>query len=101
MINRFVTWLNHRLAGQPIKSNEEIYLKLKDCSSAEIAARLLFRAEIYEQYPEVHLHRIAVLDRLAAEQIERLVAKLNPDTDITPWRKVRDNFLIFFRKQRD
>jgi len=38
--------------------------------------------------------------RIAAEQIERLVAKLNPDTDITYWRKVRDDLLVFLRKQQ-
>jgi hypothetical protein len=92
MINHFVTWLNRYLAGQPIKSNEEIYLELKDRSSAEIAGRLLSRAEIYEQYPQVHLHRIAVLDRIAAERIERLVAMLNPEKDIAYWCKIRDDW---------
>jgi hypothetical protein len=70
---------------------------LKDRSSAEISGRLLNRSEAFEKRDDLFSRRCAVLDRIAAEQIERLVAKLNPDTDITPWRKVRDDW----RKQED
>jgi hypothetical protein len=72
----------------------QLYLLLKDRSSAEISGRLLDRAEAFEKLDtnDDFYRRCAVLDRLASEQIERLVAQLNPDKDIALWCKLRDDW---------
>jgi hypothetical protein len=72
----------------------QLYLMLKDRSSAEISGRLLSRAEAFEKLDtdDLFYRRCAVLDRVASEQIERLVAMLNPDKNIAHWCKVRDDW---------
>lgn len=90
MINRFIDWLDRQLKGPPPESPEQLYDLLRDRSSTEIAARLLNRAEILDRSPRRFLRRCAVLDRVAAEHIERLVMQANPGQDITPWREARD-----------
>ena len=77
----------------------QLYLMLKDRSSAEISGRLLSRAEALEKLDtdDPFYRRCAVLDRIASERIELLVAMLHPDKNIADWRKVRDDW----RKQED
>ena len=71
-----------------------LYLMLKDRSSAEISGRLLSRAEAFEKLDtdDPFYRRCAVLDRIASEKIELLVAMLHPDKNIADWRKVRDDW---------
>lgn len=92
MFGGFINWLNRKLEPKSLvtQTPEEAYRLLKERNSAEIAARLLVRAVHYELSGRDWLRRAGALDRVAAEQIERLIGLANPDKDITPWIKLRN-----------
>ena len=79
-------------------SAQDLYLMLRDRNSAEIAARLLRRSELFGEDKNPFLNRCAALDQAAADQISRLVALANPAQDIQPWLSVRDRMLDQLRE---
>lgn len=92
MFANVISWLNKKLEDTPQETPEQIYNMLKDRSSMEISARLLSRAAFLESDGREASRKFAVLDRIAAAQIERLVGLANPGKDIAPWRDLRDKF---------
>ena len=71
---------------------------LQDRSTAEIAARLLRRAELHEQ-GNAYLQRCAVLDRVAAENMRRLVR--DAGGDMAEWVERRDLCLRLLREGKN
>jgi len=49
MIGKMVSWLNRKMEGEPVKNGAELYDLLRDRSSMEITARLLYRAQLFEE----------------------------------------------------
>lgn len=76
MISRTIAWLNRRLEGRRPDDNATVARKLRTRCNAEIAARLIRRAEIHEEKGG-YAARCSPLDREAAARItslERLLA---------------------------
>lgn len=96
MLNRIKARFKSRTP--PTQTAEQAYDLLCNRSSAEIAARLLRRAELFENSKDDFLKRCTALDKVAAEQMERLVGLANPYKDIQPWRDARDNCLNNLRE---
>jgi uncharacterized alpha-E superfamily protein len=71
---------------------------LLDRSTAEIAARLLRRAELHDKGND-YLRRCAALDRVAAENMRRL--ELRAGTDMGEWLERRDLCLRLLREGKN
>ncbi len=83
---------------QPAQTAEQSYNLLQDRSSAEIAARLLRRAELFEAQGDAFLKRCAALDKVAAENIRRLE---NEKGVMSEWLDRRDLCLRLLREGKN
>lgn len=88
----FKTWWPARKQAQ---TPEEAELLLMDRGTAEIAARLLRRAELHDKGNH-YLRACAALDRVAAENIRRL--ELKAGTDMGVWQDRRYRCLCLLRE---
>ncbi len=80
MFKKIKGWFTKR----PVPNAQETYHLLKDRSSAEIAARLVRRAAMFEESGDEFLQRCAALDKVAADTIAKMQAdKKDPDA----WRQ--------------
>lgn len=84
------------LSHQPEQSPQEIERLLWDRSTAEIAARLLRRAELHDQDGRHYLRRCAALDRVAAHKIQQLEQQAG--SDMANWQQRRDTCLRLLRE---
>ena len=91
MLGKLVLWFGKA----PNQSPEEIERLLNNRTSAEIAARLLRRAELHGNSDDYH-RRCAVLDRVAAEQIRKLESMTS--ADLGAWDDRRDMCLRLLRE---
>jgi hypothetical protein len=97
MLNKIVSWWNRVWTPVPVQTVQEMHQLLKDRSSAEIAARLLRRAELFESGSDDFLKRCAALDRVAAERIHRVTLN-DPTQDVSKWLDARDLCLRLLRE---
>lgn len=89
-------WFMNWMARKTPQTPEELEQLLSDRSTAEIAARLLRRAELHDQ-SDRYLRRCSSLDRVAAENIRRLELRANPG-GISQWMERRDLCLRLLRE---
>jgi hypothetical protein len=100
MIGRMVNWLNRKWASKPRQSAEEAFSLLQHRSSAEIAARLLRRAELFERSHDNFLKKCAALDKVAAENMRQLVLN-DANQQIGEWLDKRDLCLRLLREGKN
>lgn len=97
---RMIKWLNRVWATKPVQSAEEAFSLLQHRSSAEIAARLLRRADVFERSHDNFLKRCAALDKVAAETMRQLVLN-DPNQQIGEWLDQRDLCLRLLREGKN
>ena len=93
------SWFKGWLSTTPKQTPEEIERLLSGRSTAEIAARLLRRAELHVQDGRAYLVQCAVLDRIGAENIRKLEAKSS--SDLGAWLERRDLCLRLLREGKN
>ena len=91
-------WFKSWFATAPTHTCEQAELLLQDRSTAEIAARLMRRAELHDE-GNAYLQRCAVLDRVAADNMRRLVR--DAGMDIPEWVERRDLCLRLLREDKN
>lgn len=92
-------WFKAWFSTPKQQTPEEAERLLLHRSTAEIAARLLRRAEIHATSPHHYLRRCAALDRVAAENMRRL--ELSSGRDIMDWLDRRDLCLRLLREGKN
>lgn len=100
MFDGIITWWNRKWAPKPAQSAEESFSLLQHRESAEIAARLLRRAELFENSGQEYLKRCAALDKVAAENMRLLVLR-DPTEQIGTWLDKRDLCLRLLREGKN
>jgi hypothetical protein len=93
------SWFKGWFKPTHIQTPEEAEHLLSHRSTAEIAARLLRRAELHGGHNSHYLRRCAALDRVAAENMRRL--ELSSGRDICEWLDRRDLCLRLLREGKN
>jgi len=86
---------------QPAQTAEHTYDLLRNRSSAEIAARLLRRAELHEASAQPYLQRCTSLDRVAADVIQRAEEAHMSPQELAQWLDNRNLCLRLLREGKN
>lgn len=89
-------WFKRWFEKPQMQSCEEVERLLCDRSTAEIAARLLRRAELHAACDQAYLKRCSALDKVAAENIRKLEGQNNKC--MSEWLDRRDLCLRLLRE---